>query len=247
MRRVEKEKQAQKPALMRRGSNDSDSSFKRARSGGNGFFAKTSIRGHEGGQRPASVGGPPQSDRGRRFSVRSLSPVGRKGMGGGNLQAPSASAGLTTLRGNRPAAQRMMTPPTQETPKSSGFFGRKKTKPAATSAGSRRGSRFVDSDSDEDGPRPQAFRSRFADSDSDEDAPPPPMPPISMQNRSFRTKGATAPHSQRPQSALELDTGAGFDSRRPANPRKPSRVLEEDSSDLEDIDDEETKIGRAHV
>ena len=241
MRRMEEEKQAQKPALRRRGSNDSDSSFKRARSGGNGFFAKTSMRGDQGEQRAASVGGPPQSDRGRRFSVRSLSPVGRKGMGGGNLQAPSASAGLTTLRGYRPVAQRMMTPPTQERPKSSGFFGRKKAKPVAASAGPRRGSRFADSDSDEDGPRPQAFRSRFADSDSDEDAPPPPIPPISMQNRSFRTKGVTVSPSQRPQSAIELGAGASFGSIRPANPRKPSRVLEEDSSDLEDIDDEETR------
>ena len=239
MRRMEEEKRAQKPALRRRGSNDSDSSFKRARSGGNGFFSKTSMRGDQVGQRAASVGGPPQSARGRRFSVRSLSPVGRKGMGG-VVQAPSASAGLTTLRGNRPAAQRMITPPIAETPKSSGFFGRKKAKPATSSGGFGK-SRFADSDSDEDAPRPQAFRSRFAESDSDEDAPPVPMPPISMQNRSFRTKGATAPNSQRPQRAVELGAGAGFGSMRPPNPRKPSRVLEEDSSDLEDIDDEETR------
>ena len=239
MHRMEEEKRVQKPALRRRGSNDSDSSFKRARSGGNGFFSRTSMRGEQVGHRAASVGGPPQSDRGRKFSVRSLSPVGRRGMGGA-VQSTSAGAVLTTLRGSRPAAQRMMTPPTGETPKSSGFFGRKKAKSATSSAGFGK-SRFANSDSDEDTPRPQAFRSRFADTDSDDDEPPASMPPISMQNRSFRTKGATAPNSKRPQSDVELDASVGFGSMRPPNPRKPSRVLEEDSSDLEDIDDEETR------
>lgn len=239
MRRMQEEKQAQKPTLRRRGSGDSDSSFKRERAGGNGFFAKTSMRGNQqGGQRAASVGGPPPADRGRnRYSVRSLSPVGRKGMGGGIIQAPSAAAGLTTLRGNRPAAQKMV-PPVQEPPKSSGgFFGRKKGKTPPVSGGLGKSKRFADSDSDEDAPRPQRFSSRFADSSDEDEEPAATMPPVSMKNRSFRGKGATASNSERPKSAMEFGGVGG----RPANPRKPSRVLEEDSSDLEDIDDEETR------
>lgn len=224
--------QAEGVKLQRSNSADSSSSFKRERSGGNGFF-RSSKR-----QQPEQIPSlrtraisPPKGEKGRRFSVRSLSPAGRQP----SVTSASAAAHITTLRGNRgPAAQPS---PIYETPlvakTKHGLFGRKKDKASPTVAGpSSSGffsnSRFADSDSDIDAPaRPTVFKSRFADSSDDEDSRmPAPSLSGSMGSRSFRQPAPPAPRDSQMKKSLR---GNGYD-----------KDIEEDIDT--DIEDEATRL-----
>ncbi len=227
--KAEQQAQTSRNPLQRRGSAGSDSSFKRERPKGEGFFNKSMRNGTH-----ARTSSPPVGERGRRFSVRSMSPVGRRPQ----ISAPS-TARTTTLRDNNgPAAS------SQTTEKTGGFFGRRKGKAPAAATGSANifgKSRFIHSDSDEDAPAPQTFKSRFADSESDDEADfnPAPMASRSMGSRSFRsrTAGKLVAEPERPRSAIQFGQQT-----RPTTIRKPSRVLEEDENDLEDFDiDAETR------
>lgn len=192
--------QVQQPRLQRTNSAGSDSSFKRERSGGNGFFRSSQQRREEQAPSLRTRNASPPNGEKRRFSVRSLSPAGRQP----HVESKSAAAHLTTLRGN--AASRPS--PVYETPpalqpkhkEKYSLFGRKKEKASPISAGPSSGggffanSRFADSDSDIDAPRPTTFKSRFADSSSDEEDPAP-LPSFggSMGSRSFRNSAPPAP------------------------------------------------------
>lgn len=146
------------PSLRRRGSGDSNSSFKRTRAGENTTFRR-SMRGSidstsARGQSPA------QSS---RFSLRSLSPTGS---GGGRRPFSAAPPPIpqnsirTSLRSPGPS----------KSPKRLGGFGRASSaQPAKSKPAPKRLSRFADS-SDEEDARP-AFRSRFVDSSDDDEAP----------------------------------------------------------------------------
>jgi len=163
--------------LRRRGSDSSESSFRRSRpNAGGGFGFRKTMR-EPSSPASAEFG----RDRGSRFSIRSLSPTGSpfRRSSVGHAQPP-VSMGLmrTTLRdsaGPKPA-------------KSSGSsmhfpsWGRssRKSKPKYSS-------RFGDSSDEEGGPR--NFHSRFDDS-SDEDGPPAPLPPLNVA-KTMRSSGKT--------------------------------------------------------
>ncbi|KAL2209128.1 hypothetical protein CC79DRAFT_1396062 [Sarocladium strictum] len=155
--------------LRRRGSDSSESSFRRARPGtanagaSGGMAFRSTMRGSmREAQRPAAA---EQMNRSSRFSLRSLSPTPFRR--GSTTSPPPPSIG------NR------MRPSLRSGDSSDGstsrlrLFGRSNgKKPVKTS----KASRFGDS-SDEEDPRP-AFSSRFADS-SDEDDDGPPTRPVS--------------------------------------------------------------------
>ncbi|KAM0439746.1 hypothetical protein ACHAPT_000840 [Fusarium lateritium] len=150
---------ATKPSLRRRGSDSSESSFRRARvGGGEGMGFRRTMRGSL-----RDVPAAPASDGGRgsgRFSLRSLSPAGSAFRRNSNTSSPPpmvmGGRMRHSLRGDSSDASssRMRV----------SSFGRKGKK-------ARGGSRFDDS-SDEDDARP-AFRSRFVDSSEDEGTPTP--------------------------------------------------------------------------
>lgn len=146
------------PTLQRRGSDASDSSFKRSRAvkGGN-FGFRTSMR-------PSSVRSPPDATRGSgRFSLRSLSPTGSSFRhspttnGGG--AAPTGMMKRTLRSGSVSSQERVL--PAIHLPS----FGR--SNKASAAKHSKKTSRFGDSDDDDDDRIPK-FNSRFDDS-SDED------------------------------------------------------------------------------
>lgn len=178
------------PALQRRGSDASDSSFKRSRatsSGGFGF--RSSMR-----QGPASEA-PAQPERSSgRFSLRSMSPPGspfRKGSATGAAGPPVALNMRRTLRSNSESSQ--------ESKRSSlqfPSFGRS----SKLSKKTKQPSRLRD-DSSDDSPRP-AFRSRFADSSDEEDAAP--QPPTRPMTSGTLRGSATAPSRfQRSSTVME--------------------------------------------
>lgn len=147
------------PPLRRRGSDSSESSFRRARpaSSGGGFGFRKTMR-HETPPMPASPDG--SKDRSHRFSLRSLSP------GGSPFRRTSVASPPPVSMGS---GMRMSMRDQKKPEKSSGIlsFGSKK----ASGGGKKKAksSRFDDSSDDDDVPR--GFRSRFEDS-SDEDATP---------------------------------------------------------------------------
>lgn len=148
-----------KPTLKRRGSDDSVSSFTRARAGsssGHGF--RRSMRAQE----PPS----PTIARGSgRFSLRSLSPPAFRRNSVTSIPSTSNSFGGGRMRQSLRAepvesSSRSLMSPFKHTP------GSKKGKKATG------GSRFADS-SDEDEGGPSFFSSRFADSSDEDDMPRP--------------------------------------------------------------------------
>ncbi|KAF5644275.1 uncharacterized protein FTJAE_2794 [Fusarium tjaetaba] len=165
-----------KPTLARRGSDSSESSFRRAKAGGGeGFGFRRTMRGSTREQAPAAP--PPESARGSsRFSLRSLSPTGSAFRRNSNTSSPPPVMMGGRMRqslraeSNDAGSSRMRV---------SGFGRSSKGKK------SKNGSRFDDS-SDEDEGRP-AFRSRFVDS-SDEDTP----SPLPKQKRVPKTMRSSA-------------------------------------------------------
>ncbi|KAF4994355.1 hypothetical protein FGRMN_5863 [Fusarium graminum] len=163
-----------KPALSRRGSDSSESSFRRAKSvGGEGSGFRRTMRGTTREPTPSH---PPESARASsRFSLRSLSPTGSAFRRNSNTSSPPPVAMSARMRSSLRAdssdagSSRILS-----------GFGR-----SAKSKKPKSGSRFDDS-SDEDDSRP-AFRSRFMDS-SDEDTP----SPRPKQKRVPKTMRSTA-------------------------------------------------------
>ncbi|KAI1766311.1 hypothetical protein GGR53DRAFT_219835 [Hypoxylon sp. FL1150] len=152
----------EKPTLQRRGSDASDSSFRRSRAakGGNSGFRSS--------MRPSSARSPQDATRGSgRFSLRSLSPTGssfrhNSTANGGNA-APTGMM-KRTLRSSSVSSQERVLPAIHLP-----SFGRSNKTSAAKHT--KKTSRFGDSD-DEDGGRVPNFHSRFDDSSDEDDARP---------------------------------------------------------------------------
>ncbi|CAG9995776.1 unnamed protein product [Clonostachys byssicola] len=142
-----------KPTLRRRGSDSSESSFKRSRRGNaEGFGFRRSMREPE----------PQHSSKGSgRFSLRSLSPPGSP------FRRPSFQAPASTNTGGRGMKQSLRSDSTDTKHKRFSSIGRSSGKKAKQG---KLGSRFADS-SDEEDARPSIFRSRFADSSDEDDRP----------------------------------------------------------------------------
>ncbi|KAK7962536.1 uncharacterized protein PG986_003361 [Apiospora aurea] len=170
-----------KPALQRRGSDASDSSFKRSRatsSGGFGF--RSTMR-----QGPTSETAAPVERSSGRFSLRSMSPPESPFRRGSSIAAggPPVALGMRrTLRSNSESSQ--------DSKRSSipfPSFGRS----SKTGKKSKQASRLRDDSSDDDSPRAPAFRSRFADSSDEEDIAP--LPPTRPVPKGTLRDSATAP------------------------------------------------------
>ncbi|KAK8122140.1 hypothetical protein PG984_010810 [Apiospora sp. TS-2023a] len=181
-----------KPALQRRGSDASDSSFKRSRATSSGGF----------GFRSSMRQGPPnetlaQPERSSgRFSLRSMSPPGspfRRGSATAATGPPVTMAMRRTLRSNSESSQ--------ESKRSSlqfPSFGRS----SKLSKKTKQPSRLRDDSSDDDDSHRPAFRSRFADSSDEEDAVP--QPPIRPMTAGTLRGSATAPSRfQRSSTVME--------------------------------------------
>lgn len=169
---------AMQPKLTRRGSDSSESSFKRARTrSGEGFGFRRTMRGQ--GHEPSNSqdSGRPSSS---RFSLRSLSPTGSPFRRSSTVDSPPVSMGNRMKTSMRGTAE----PQRKGSRLSSLGFS---SKPKATGK-TRKASRFGDS-SDEDEPR-QGFRSRFDDS-SDEDAVPEKLPPLAVPKNARGNIAAT--------------------------------------------------------
>lgn len=172
-----------KPTLRRRGSDSSESSFKRARPTSSGFGFRTSMRAgaapeFESPQQGATKGS-------SRFSLRSLSPTGSTAFrrsSFSNPPAPQATMGgpsrmRTSMRGQNPKQSKQG--------KSSLFGGKKEKK-------GKGGSRFAES-SDEEDAGGRFFSSRFAESSDEEETSAPAPASGRMASKSMRpSKGANS-------------------------------------------------------
>jgi serine/arginine repetitive matrix protein 2 len=150
------------PTLRRKGSAESDSSFKRARPATEGYSMKRTMRGPQPQQAPASPQSPdlPTSTvRSSRFSLRSLSPTG-------SAYRDTPTTGLGRTLRNNPRGPTLRSPAPGNTKSTSRFpgFGKSKSQPKLEPS---RASRFADSSDDED--VYPSFRSRFVDTDDEED------------------------------------------------------------------------------
>jgi serine/arginine repetitive matrix protein 2 len=205
---------APKPTLRRKGSAESDSSFKRSKASENTTFRR-SMRGSVDNGRKASP------TRSSRFSLRSLSPTGSTTGRRPFNSAPPMPVVQTSMRGSMrdsaPPRSSMANRPKSPVGSSLrlGFGRASSAKPAQKKPvpSRARSSRFADS-SDEDDARP-AFRSRFVDSSDDDDD----APPVRGGGFGRGTMRASAPVRPIPRAA---------------------GVEDGDSSDLPDSDDERT-------
>lgn len=147
-----------KPTLRRRGSDDSESSFKRKRSGS----ASSDAHQLRMSMRPSLREPSSPSDPAKRFSLRSLSPPGFRRNSFSSLP-PEARSSMTGSPGRM--HQSLRDRPTSASSRLKiGSF----KKPSGLGKKSKGGSRFADSSDEEDG-GPSLFRSRFADSSDDEE------------------------------------------------------------------------------
>ncbi|KAI8632881.1 hypothetical protein F5Y19DRAFT_332659 [Xylariaceae sp. FL1651] len=183
-----------KPTLQRRGSDASDSSFKRSRPApGGGFAFRKTMRQTSPAQSPLE-----STKASGRFSLRSLSPAGsslRRNSYTNSAAAPPAGMTKRTLRSNSESSQEVRRSSMQFP-----SFGRSSKAPKDL----KKPSRFEDS-SDEDEEPSLGFRSRFNDS-SDEEGD----RPSSSREASSLTKGTlrgsvTAPNLSRPAPVPELE------------------------------------------
>ncbi|KAM0273913.1 hypothetical protein ACHAQH_008149 [Verticillium albo-atrum] len=194
------------PSLRRRGSDSSESSFKRARpqrqAQGLGF--RRSMR--------AASPERPVETKSSRFSLRSLSPAGRHNTA--SLQPTSMGNRMSmrsTLRSESvdATASRMRVP----------TFGRSSAKKAAEK---KNKTRYGDS-SDEDVVEASTFRSRFADS-SDDDEASAPLPASSKMPKSLRNGGGAS--SSAAAAAMNMPTN-----RQRQDPAEVSEDLPDSSDD----------------
>lgn len=147
------------PNLRRKGSDASESSFKRSRASPQGFGFRRTMR-----QSSAPQSSPEDTRDSGRFSMRSLSPSGspfrRTSVNTGS--GPPVSGMRRTLRSGSQSSHEG-----KHLPLHFPSFGRS-NKASASNKKSKRVSRFGDS-SDEDEPVTSRFRSRFVDSSDEED------------------------------------------------------------------------------
>ena len=158
-------------ALQRRGSADSESSFKRSRPG----TSSAQGLGFKRTMRPLSSSASNDGDTGRpvsrRFSIRSLSPVGSAFS---RSSPPSSASGMRqTLRGASSEGRRAGGSPRTERQGKKSVSGISSLK-SKLGGSSKASSRFADSSDEEDVATQSKtrFRSRFADSSDEEDAGP---------------------------------------------------------------------------
>ncbi|KAI0476553.1 hypothetical protein GGR56DRAFT_666112 [Xylariaceae sp. FL0804] len=169
-----------RPTTQRRGSDASDSSFRRSRaSAGDGFGFRRTMRAHS----------PPEQTKGSgRFSLRSLSPTGSAFQRGSTAGAPSGTAAPRMRQSLRSEPQS-----TSEGKRSAmrlSSFGRASNQGPVRR--SEKSSRLADSSDEDEGPRP-GFRTRFEDSSDEEDVgPSTPTQGRPMSRGTLRTS-ATAP------------------------------------------------------
>ncbi|KAE8454566.1 hypothetical protein EG329_000189 [Mollisiaceae sp. DMI_Dod_QoI] len=157
---------APKPALRRKGSGDSDSSFKRARPSNNEIPSfRRSMRASSDQEYGGRNSSPRRSS---RFSLRSLSPTETSFRRPFNSGAPPVSSTPTHMRNSLRSS--VHDAPTLRNNNSRGFGRQGPSKPSKQKSRVSK-SRFADS-SDEDEDRP-AFLSRFDSSDEEEPAPMP--------------------------------------------------------------------------
>ncbi|KAI0395556.1 hypothetical protein F5Y17DRAFT_422761 [Xylariaceae sp. FL0594] len=182
-------------ALQRRGSDSSDSSFKRNRPNPSGtFLLRKTMR------QPSPIQSQIEPPKGSgRFSLRSLSPAGsslRHYASSSPLAASKNSMANRTLRSDaRPSHGRSRSP--IHIP----LFG-KSSKSSAR--GSKLGSRFDDS-SDEDGVPPAHFKSRLEDSSDEEDARPTSSGGFGSLKKATLRASATSPGLSRPAPVREVE------------------------------------------
>ncbi|KAI1809489.1 hypothetical protein GGS20DRAFT_296914 [Poronia punctata] len=195
-------------ALQRRGSDDSDSSFKRSRpaSSGGGFTFRRTMR------QTASQPHVESTKGSGRFSLRSLSPAGSSVSRNSNKTfTAGAPGGMTsrTLRSNSVASH-------QKNRSSIHFplFGKSTT--TSSSRDVKRHSRLDDSSDDDEVPRPR-FSSRLDDSSDEEDTRPTSSRGFGSLEKGTLRSSATGPSLSRPAAVQEVD---------------------EESSDLPDSDDD---------
>ncbi|KHN98853.1 uncharacterized protein MAM_03315 [Metarhizium album ARSEF 1941] len=149
-----------KPTLRRRGSGDSQSSFKRKRSGSrDGHHFRKSMR--AGMREPPSPGRPT-----RRFSLRSLSPPALRRNSFSSLP-PGTPTSMSGGAGRMRQSLRDRPQPSSSRLKMSTF--KKSSGPGSKSTS---GSRFADSSDEDEGGVSSCFRSRFADSSDEDEAIP---------------------------------------------------------------------------
>lgn len=171
---------AMKPTLRRRGSDSSESSFKRSRSNSEGIGFRRTMRTHS--QEPES----PRAAAGSgRFSIRSLSPTGSAF----RRSAPPSAAPTMGLSGGRMRTSLRAAPAEKDKSRFS-TFGRSSGKKAKK--GLSGGSRFADS-SDEDDGRPALFSTRFADSSDEDSALPSPSRNGGLSAKTMRSSQGPAP------------------------------------------------------
>lgn len=198
----------EKPPLQRRGSDASDSSFKRSRAARNPSF------GFRNSMRPLSSHQPQEAPRSSgRFSLRSLSPTGsyQQSLTSNAVGGTAAPPMRRTLRSSSVSSQDRILPSIHFP-----SFGRSNKGP--TSKRSKRASRLGNS-SDEDEGTTAGFRSRFEDS-SDEDKTRP--------NSSSRDRPLS-------RGTLRPSTANGVPSFRKST---PVQEVDEESPELPDSDDE---------
>ncbi|KAG6232206.1 hypothetical protein E4U26_005643 [Claviceps purpurea] len=174
-----------RPTLRRRGSDDSESSFKRRRS----VSVSADTRHFRTSMRSSSHEASSPLSPAKRFSLRSLSPTGSLPPGGASL-----SGG--------PGRIRQSLRDRTTSPESRFSIGSFKKRPAGIGLGrkSKRRSRFADSSDEDDGP--SLFHSRFSDSSDDEE--PAPLPKSSGLPKSLR-EGNSSTHNSRNHSAVSSD------------------------------------------
>ncbi|KAI0439648.1 hypothetical protein F4803DRAFT_553886 [Xylaria telfairii] len=184
-----------KSGLQRRGSDASDSSFKRARPqlGGTSPFRKTM-------RQPSSLQPRHESRRNSgRFSLRSLSPVGstvRRELDAGFVT--SSPGGMKrTLRSNSESSN--------EGKRSSIHFPLFTRSTKSPPGSSRWTSRFEDSSDDEQEGRSAGFRSRINDSSDEEDRRPNPSKETKPLGKALLRSSATAPNLSRPAPVPEVE------------------------------------------
>ena len=192
------------PTINRRGSDDSVSSFTRARAGSSsGMSFRRSMRAQEP---PSPIGAKGSG----RFSLRSLSPPAFRRNSVTSIPSTSNSFGGGQLR------QSLRSEPAETGPRS-------RVSPFKQSPGGKKnkktkgGSRFADS-SDEDEPGPFLFSSRFADSSDEDDIPRPQSKgkglPKSLRGNN-RSSGTAPPVSRNVASPDLPDSGDDMAQPRP--------------------------------
>ncbi|KAJ3562189.1 hypothetical protein NPX13_g8656 [Xylaria arbuscula] len=183
-----------KPTLQRRGSDASDSSFKRSRPvpGGGFGFRKTMRQPSPSQLRHESTGGS------GRFSLRSLSPTGSTARAGSNASFTTSSPGAMkrTLRSNSESSH--------EGKRSSVHFPLFSRSVKSTSRSSKYHSRFGDSSDEDEGALPN-FRSRIGDSSDEEESRPPSTGESKAFGKTRLRSSATAPSLSRPAPVPELE------------------------------------------